>query len=273
MRLLGKTALVTGGGTGIGAAIAERLIQDGARVCLIGRREETLSAVVAGLPSGTAIAQSADVSRVKDVEAAVRETVEFGGGRLDIVVNNAGICPAGTVEDGDLGDWSRTLAINLTGPMLVMRAAIPHLRQSGGGAIVNISSVAGRRAFPRLAAYCASKAGLTMLTQQAAVDFGADRIRVNAICPGWVRTPMSEQDMEAVIAIHGGNTESAFATVSRDTPLARVARPAEIASIVSFLASDDASFISGAVIAADGGSTLLDVSTLAFLDRTSPVAA
>jgi NAD(P)-dependent dehydrogenase (short-subunit alcohol dehydrogenase family) len=267
MRLVDKTALVTGGGTGIGAATARTLVEEGARVCVMGRRRDPLTKVVAGLPSGSAIAHQGDVSRVEEVAAAVRETVEFGNGRLDVVVNNAGIGPEGTVEDGDLDDWSRTLEINLTGPMLVMRAAIPHLRRSGGGAIVNISSASGRRPFPGLAAYCVSKAGLIMLTQQAAIDLGGDHIRVNTICPGWVRTPMSENDMNTVIAIHGGDTESAFATVSRDTPLTRVAMPTEIASIVSFLASDDASFISGAVIAADGGSTVVDVSTLAFIDR------
>jgi NAD(P)-dependent dehydrogenase (short-subunit alcohol dehydrogenase family) len=265
MRFVDKTALVTGGGTGIGAAIARTLVKDGARVSVMGRRREPLDNVVASLPSGSAIAQQADVSRFEEVAAAVRETVEFGGGRLDVVVNNAGVGPEGTVEDGDLDDWSRTLEINLTGPMLVMRAAIPHLRRSGGGAIVNVSSAAGRRPFPGLAAYCVSKAGLIMLTQQAAVDFGGDHIRVNAICPGWVRTPMSENDMEAVVAVHGGDKESAFATISRDTPLTRVAMPTEIASIASFLASEDASFISGAVIAADGGSTLFDVSALAFV--------
>jgi NAD(P)-dependent dehydrogenase (short-subunit alcohol dehydrogenase family) len=231
----------------------------------MGRRRDPLNDVVTSLPPGSAIARQVDVSRFEEVAAAIRETVEFGSGRLDVVVNNAGIGPEGTVEDGDLDDWSRTLDINLTGPMLVMRAAVPHLRRSGGGAIVNIASAAGRRPFPGLAAYCVSKAGLIMLTQQAAVDFGADRIRINAICPGWVRTPMSENDMEAVIANQGGDRDSAFATVSRDTPLTRVGLPTEIASIVSFLASDDAAFITGAVIAADGGSTLFDVSALAFV--------
>ncbi|UOT03281.1 SDR family oxidoreductase [Rhodococcus opacus] len=268
MRLEGKTALVTGAGTGIGAAIARRLIADGARVCLVGRRQSALAHTLQELPDGKAITHDADVSDADAVAGAVRTAVEFGDGRLDIVVNNAGIGPVGTIEDCDLAEWDQALAVNLTGPMLVTRAAIPHLRR-GGGAVVNISSVAGRRAFPSLAAYCVSKAGLIMLTQQAAVDFGADGIRFNAVCPGWIRTPMSEQDMQAVIEIHGGDVDSAFALVSRDTPLQRVADPSEIAAVVAFLASDDASFVSGEVMAADGGSTLLDVSTLAFYDRAA----
>ena len=270
MRLEGKTALVTGAGTGIGAAIAHRLVADGARVCLVGRRQSVLDETLAKLPVGSAVTVSADISIAGEVDGAVGVAVEFGKGSLDIVVNNAGIGPVGTIEDCDVDEWNQALAVNLTGPMLVTRAAIPYLRRNGG-AVVNISSVAGRRAFPGLAAYCVSKAGLIMLTQQAAVDFGADGIRFNAVCPGWIRTPMSEQDMQAVIEIHGGDVDSAFALVSRDTPLRRVAEPSEIAGVISFLASDDASFVSGEILAADGGSTVLDVSTLAFYDRSAAV--
>ncbi|GCE45009.1 3-oxoacyl-[acyl-carrier protein] reductase [Rhodococcus wratislaviensis] len=270
MRLEGKTALVTGAGTGIGAAIAHRLVADGARVCLVGRRQSVLDETLAELPVGSAVTVSADISIAGEVDGAVGVAVEFGKGSLDIVVNNAGIGPVGTIEDCDVDEWNQALAVNLTGPMLVTRAAIPYLRRNGG-AVVNISSVAGRRAFPGLAAYCVSKAGLIMLTQQAAVDFGADGIRFNAVCPGWIRTPMSEQDMQAVIEIHGGDVDSAFALVSRDTPLRRVAEPSEIAGVISFLASDDASFVSGEILAADGGSTVLDVSTLAFYDRSAAV--
>ncbi|KMO82000.1 SDR family NAD(P)-dependent oxidoreductase [Mycolicibacterium obuense] len=269
MRLDGRTALVTGGGTGIGEAVAQRLVSEGARVCVVGRTAGPLDQLVASLPDGTAIAITADVSERGDAARAVAAAASFGNGALDILVNNAGIGPAGMIEDLDLDEWDQTLAVNLTGPMLTIRAALPFLRRSSAPSVVNVSSVAGRRAFPGMAAYCASKAGLIMLTQQAAVDYGSDGIRFNAVCPGWVRTPMSERDMDVVIDLHGGDTDTAFARVSRDTPLARVASPAEIASVVAFLASDDASFVTGEIAAVDGGSTLLDVSTLAFSDTAA----
>ncbi|MDN3460707.1 SDR family oxidoreductase [Rhodococcus sp. APC 3903] len=240
MKLDGKTALVTGGGTGIGAAIAQRLSADGAKVCLLGRRAEPLEQVRALMPAERVAICVTDVTNPADVDRGVAAAVELGDGRLDIVVNNAGIGPFGSIDECDLDEWNQTLAVNLTAPMLVIRAAIPPLRRSGGGLVVNISSVAGRRPFPGPAAYSVSKAGLIMLTQQAAVDYGPEGIRFNAICPGWVRTPMSESEMATVIKLHGGTLDSALARVSRDTPLKRVAELSKIANIVSFLASDEA---------------------------------
>jgi NAD(P)-dependent dehydrogenase (short-subunit alcohol dehydrogenase family) len=264
MQLDGMTSIVTGAGTGIGAAIARRLAAEGARVCLVGRRPEPLEEVHRELPAGSSVVCVADVSDPADVERAVAAAVELGDGSLDIVVNNAGIGPFGSIGDLDLQEWHDAMAVNVTGPMLVIRAAIAHLKSSTGASVVNISSVAGRRPFPGLAAYSTTKAALIMLTQQAAVDYGPDGIRFNVVCPGWVRTPMSEREMESVVELHGGDVETALGRVSRDTPLRRVADPDEIAAVVTFLASSASSFMTGDVLAADGGSTLLDVSTLAF---------
>jgi NAD(P)-dependent dehydrogenase (short-subunit alcohol dehydrogenase family) len=152
----------------------------------------------------------------------------------------------------------------VTGPYLVAREASPRLVERGGGAIVNISSVAGLVAGPDGAAYATSKAAVIMLTRSLAVELGPKRIRVNALCPGWVRTPMSERQMDELAAARGVTREQAFALVSADLPLRRVAEPEEIAAACLFLASPEASFITGSVLVADGGSTAVDVGMLAF---------
>ncbi|UGS34374.1 SDR family NAD(P)-dependent oxidoreductase [Capillimicrobium parvum] len=257
-----RVALVTGGGSGIGEATVRRLVADGATVAVLDVREAEADRVVQSLPAGSGWAVGCDVSRPAEVDDAVRKVIELAGGRLDAVVNCAGIGTEGSIGDLELDDWHRTLAVNLTGPMLVIRAALPALTAGGAGSVVNIASAAGRRAIAGFAAYSASKAGLIMLTQQAAVDYGAAGVRFNVICPGWVRTAMSTADMEAVKQMRGGTTEEAFTWVSRHTPLQRVSDPSEIASIVAFLAGADSSYVSGAVIAADGGSSVIEVSTL-----------
>jgi meso-butanediol dehydrogenase/(S,S)-butanediol dehydrogenase/diacetyl reductase len=257
MNLNGKIALITGGGTGIGTAIAERFVADGAKVCITGRRKELLDEVARSLPEGSVTTCVGDVSKLEDAKRMVETTVKFGG-RIDVLVNNAGIDPGGTIVDIDPDLWRQVIDINLTGPFFTMKAAIPHMIAAGGGSIINISSLAGTRCLPGMPAYCSSKAGLIMLTQQAAVDYGPQNIRSNVVCPGGVRTPMVEHSLSALQDVLKTDIEGVFKFVSGNTPLRRFATTAEMGGICSYLASDDSSYMSGSVLLIDGGVAAVD---------------
>jgi meso-butanediol dehydrogenase / (S,S)-butanediol dehydrogenase / diacetyl reductase len=259
MKLSGKVALITGAGLGIGAAVASRFVAEGARVCINGRRQDRLDQVARSLPAGSVITCAGDVSRDKDVEIMVKATLGFGG-RLDILVNNAGIHPAGSVTDLDPGAWRQTLEVDLTGPFLLMKAAIPHMVRVGGGSIINVASLAGLRCIPGQPAYCAAKAGLIMLTQQVAMEYGPQKIRSNVICPGGVRTETVEKSIGGLAEKLGTDNDGVFARLSSNVPLRRVAVPDEISGICSYLASDESSFMTGSVIVIDGGAAVVDVS-------------
>jgi NAD(P)-dependent dehydrogenase (short-subunit alcohol dehydrogenase family) len=264
MKLEGRVALITGGGTGIGTAIAKRFVAEGAKVCITGRRGEKLEQVVAALPAGSAVACAGSVTNIGDAERMVAAALGLPG-RFDLLVNNAGINSVGAVADLDPHGWRETLDVNLTGPFLMMRAAIPKMiEEAGGGSIVNIASVGGLRCIPDGAAYCVSKAGLIMLSRQVALDYGPKGIRSNAVCPGWVRTPMSDQEMDELASQIGTDREGAFAKVVEEVPLRRVARPEEIAGACVYLASEESVFMTGAVLVIDGGSAVVDVGTMAF---------
>ncbi len=260
MKLDGKVALITGAGTGIGAAIARRFVADGARICITGRRQEMLDRVAQSLPVGTVVTCAGDVTHFEDVKRMVETALGFTG-RLDVLVNNAAIDPGGTtVVDIDPELWHRVLETNLTGPMYLMKASIPHMIKAGGGSIINIASLGGLRCLPGMPAYCTSKAGLIMLTQQVALDFGPDNIRCNAVCPGGTRTAMLEKSLSPLAEALGTDLEGVFARISSMVPLRRTAHPDEIAGICSYLASDDSSFVTGSVILVDGGAAIVDVS-------------
>ncbi len=253
---MSRVALVTGGGTGIGAAIARRLAGDGYDVAVTGRREGPIGEVAHEL-GGLAIV--ADTGVEADAERAVAETVRRFGG-LDALVLNAGIGGEGSLVDLSPALFEDVLRTNVTGAFLMARAGVSHLYERRGS-IVSIASVAGLRASPSSLAYCASKAALAMLTQCIALDHGPDGVRSNCVCPGWVRTPMADDEMDALGL---PSREAAYAVVTQDVPLRRPSTPEEIAGTVAWLLSDDAAYVNGAVIPVDGGHTMVDVGTLAF---------
>lgn len=251
MRLAGKTALVTGAASGIGEAVVRRFREEGAEVIAAGLQPELLAELAR---QTGARAADCDVTQEPDVRRAVDEARALG--RLDIVVNAAGIIQTDDVAEIDDRVWERMLAVNLTGAMRVCRAAIPLMKRQGGGAIVNIASVAAFNASAGQGSYAPSKAGLVALTRSIANRYGADAIRANCLCPGWVRTPMSESEMRDIGAARGIGMEEAFDELKPRIVLKRIGLPAEMAACVLFLASDDASFVTGAVLVADGGTKI-----------------
>lgn len=244
-RLDGRTALVTGAATGMGRATAELFAEHGAKVVLFGLGNGALDEAAAA--SG-GIAVHGDITEAGDISRAISAC----GGQLDIVINAAGLMKLDEPETLADETWEQSLAVNVTGPMMVCRAALPLLKRQGG-AIVNIASVGAFNASATNASYSASKAALVSYTRTLAYAHGPDGIRANAVAPGWVRTPMSEFEMEAAARESGSTPEREFEALTRRIALRRVAEPAEIASCCLFLASDEASFVTGAVLVADGG--------------------
>jgi NAD(P)-dependent dehydrogenase (short-subunit alcohol dehydrogenase family) len=250
-RLSGKVALITGGGTGIGRACALLFANEGARVAVAGRRKQPLDAVVQGIEAagGKGLAVTCDVTDRVSAEAAIVAATKYFG-RLDVLVNNAGAVVVATVEQTSDEDWTNVLAVNLTGTFLVSRAALPALRKSGGGSIVNIGSILGLISRKQRAAYSAAKSGVTGLTRAMALDHAHENIRVNCICPSIIETELGLQSIAKSPDPEGERKRRAA-----EIPLGRLGKPEDVAQMAVYLASDESAWITGAALPLDGGLT------------------
>jgi meso-butanediol dehydrogenase / (S,S)-butanediol dehydrogenase / diacetyl reductase len=252
-RLSRKRCIVTGGGAGIGEAIAARLAREGAQVAIADIDGDAAERVAACLrdEGASAFAGQVDVSQTGQVAAFVDDAADRFGG-LTTIVNNAGLAVPGSVEAITEEDWDRVLAVNLKGIWAGMKYVIPHLRAAGGGSIVNMASVQALVGFPGWAGYAATKGAIVALTQQAAVEYGPENIRVNCLAPGTIMTPMNER------IFHTAPDPQALITDWNSShALHRFGQSEEVAGAAAFLASDDSSFVTGACLRVDGGMSIL----------------
>jgi len=255
MRLKDKVAIITGAGSGLGRAAALLFAREGAKVLVAANRDKDGEQTVKSIKdnSGDAIFTQVDVTRASDLEKAVKTAVDKYG-KLNIMFNNAGTPgPGKLIADLTEDEWNRVLAVNLTGVFLGTKYAIPEMLKGGGGVIINVSSVAGVSPRRYAGAYAAAKAGVIQLTRTTALEYARKNIRVNCILPGPIDTPFFTK-------VAGGNPEKIAVfkeKVRNEVPLGRFAQPEEIARVALFLASDEASYITGAVFAADGGQLLV----------------
>ncbi|RDV12531.1 SDR family NAD(P)-dependent oxidoreductase [Arthrobacter sp. RT-1] len=245
MQLLGKKALVTGGGQGIGRGVVGRFLDEGARVAVVQRR--SLDPELQGRSSVFGI--HADLADTAVLPAVVDQVVDRLGG-VDILVNNAGIMFERSVAEITPAEWDSMIALNLRAPLFLAQAVLPQFRKAGGGSIINIGSIEGIAANPQHAAYAASKAGIHGMTRALALDLGVDNVRCNAIAPGWIASELSE----TYLASQPAPAEARDA-LKRLHPVGRIGEPRDVGDLAVFLAGDNSGFLTGEVITLDGGRT------------------
>jgi len=247
MILKTKVTIITGAKSGIGLATARRFASQGARVIISDIQEARKETEKIKANGGEAFFYQVDVSKAQEVTALFEEVIKMFG-RLDILVNNAGIELAKRIPETSIEEWDHLMDVNLKGVFLCSKAAIPIMKRQGVGVIINVASELGLVGGSEVAAYCASKGGVVQLTKAMAIDHASDHIRVNCVCPGPVETPLLTRILAA-----SQDPKEEKAHILESIPLKRIAKPEEIAGVILFLASEESSFMTGAVVAVDGG--------------------
>lgn len=260
MRFSGKVFFITGGGTGIGAAVARQVVAEGGRVVLMGRRREPLEAVSNPLNGLVVTGDAADAAAVR---AALEEARRHFGG-VDVLVANAGGHGLGSATETDDASWAQATRLNLDTAFVCARELMPELIARRGNIVV-LSSIAGHFAGPGVAGYVTMKHALIGLVRSLARDYGRHGVRSNAVCPGWVRTAMADEQMEVLRVMRGlPSVEAAYGLVTKNVPLGRAAEAEEVAEVVCFLASSAAAMVNGISLLVDGGASAVDLPTIAF---------
>jgi NAD(P)-dependent dehydrogenase (short-subunit alcohol dehydrogenase family) len=258
----GKVALITGGGTGIGAAVAARFVEEGGQVVLMGRREAPLREVADPLGGLLVAGDAADAASVRQALAQARQ--RFGG--IDVLVANAGGHGIGSIVDTSDDSWSLATRLNLDTAFVCTRELMPELVRRKGSVVV-VSSLAGHFAGPNVVGYVTMKHALIGFTRSVARDYGRQGVRVNAVCPGWVRTAMADEQMQVLVQQgKASSVDEAYRLVTANVPLGQPATAQDVAESVLFLASDKARMITGTSLLIDGGASAVDLPTIAFAD-------